>query len=186
MFLAPKAGADLACVADTKGRGGGGREKRAKVWKREGSACFKSRCFCILPTNSLTNLITSTVYKWPITSRGLLSMAQTWLLCLPEIVQSRGCFWNDIILSKIKHYTVLAPTANMTNIDYKRSLFFYCSQSVTNNDQFRVNTQDLWSCLIKHNGHKYYKNNERSIINNCQKTRQTVFTKASALSLQTI
>ena len=25
MFLAPKAGADLACVAGTKGRGGGGR-----------------------------------------------------------------------------------------------------------------------------------------------------------------
>ena len=65
----------------------------------------------------------------------------------------------------------------MTNIDYKQSLFFYCSQSVTNNDQFRVNTQDLWSCLIKHNGHKYYKNNERSIINNCQKTRQTVLPK---------
>ena len=56
---------------------GRGREKRAKVWKREGSACFKSRCFCIPPTNSLTNLITSTVYKWPITSRGLLSMVQT-------------------------------------------------------------------------------------------------------------
>ena len=34
--------------------------------------------------------------------------------------------------------------------------FFYCSQSTANNDQFRVNTQDLLSYnLIKHrDGHK--------------------------------
>ena len=32
-----------------KGRGGGGREKG----KREGSACSKSLCFCITPTNFL-------------------------------------------------------------------------------------------------------------------------------------
>ena len=36
------------------------------------------------------------------------------------------------------------------------SHFFYCSQSTTNNDQFRMNTQDLLSHnLIKHrDGHK--------------------------------
>ena len=44
-------------------------------------------------------------------------------------------------------------TANI-NIDYERSLFSYCSQSTANSDQFRVNTQDLCSYLIKHNDHK--------------------------------
>ena len=39
----------LACVAGTKRGGGGGREKG----KREGSACSKSLCFCITPTNFL-------------------------------------------------------------------------------------------------------------------------------------
>ena len=40
---------DLACVAGAKRGGGGGREKG----KREGSACSKSLCFCITPTNFL-------------------------------------------------------------------------------------------------------------------------------------
>ena len=44
--------------------------------------------------------------------------------------------------------------ANTTNIDYEKFLLFYCSQSTTNNDQFRVNTQDLWYNLVKQNGHK--------------------------------
>ena len=41
----------VACVAGAKrgGGGGGGREKG----KREGSACSKSLCFCITPTNFL-------------------------------------------------------------------------------------------------------------------------------------
>ena len=39
----------LACVAGAKRGGGGGREKG----KREGSACSKSLCFCITPTNFL-------------------------------------------------------------------------------------------------------------------------------------
>ena len=53
-------------------------------------------------------------------------------------------------------FTVLAPAANTTNIDYKQSLIFYCSQSTTNNDQFCVNTQALLSYnIIKHrDGHK--------------------------------
>ena len=48
--------ARIASVADAKrggGRGegvGGEREKSVKEEKREGSACFKSRCFCIPPT----------------------------------------------------------------------------------------------------------------------------------------
>ena len=40
---------ELACVAGAKRGGGGGREKG----KREGSACSKSLCFCITPTNFL-------------------------------------------------------------------------------------------------------------------------------------
>ena len=41
----------LACVAGAKrgGGGGGGKEKG----KREGSACSKTLCFCITPTNFL-------------------------------------------------------------------------------------------------------------------------------------
>ena len=40
---------ELACVAGAKRGGGEGREKG----KREGSACSKSLCFCITPTNFL-------------------------------------------------------------------------------------------------------------------------------------
>ena len=39
----------VACVAGAKRGGGGGTEKG----KREGSACSKSLCFCITPTNFL-------------------------------------------------------------------------------------------------------------------------------------
>ena len=63
------------------------------------------------------------------------------------------------------------------------SLFFYCSQFTTNGDQFRVNTQYLWSYLVKQNGHKdseqspvaWDANNERRIINNCQKSSTDSF-----------
>ena len=43
----------IACTAGTEergGRGGGRREKTAKVGKREESACYKNWCFCIPPT----------------------------------------------------------------------------------------------------------------------------------------
>ena len=58
--------------------------------------------------------------------------------------------------AKCNIFTVLAPAANTTNIDYNSLSFFYCLQSTTNNDQFHVNTQDLLSHnLIKHHdGHK--------------------------------
>ena len=39
-----------ACMAGAKRGGGGGREKSKKEGKREGSACYKSRCFCLQPT----------------------------------------------------------------------------------------------------------------------------------------
>ena len=40
----------LACVAGAKREVGPEREKGVKG-KREGSACYKSQCFCIPPTN---------------------------------------------------------------------------------------------------------------------------------------
>ena len=40
----------IACVAGAKRGGGGGREKSTKDGNGEGSACYKSRCFCIQPT----------------------------------------------------------------------------------------------------------------------------------------
>ena len=49
----------VVCVACTKKEGGGGREKSTKVGKREGSACYKSQCFCIPPTIFWTNPIMS-------------------------------------------------------------------------------------------------------------------------------
>ena len=50
---------------------------------------------------------------------------------------------------------VSSPSKHGKHIDYEQSLsLFYCSKSTTNNDQFYVNTQDLWSCLIKQNDRK--------------------------------
>ena len=74
-----------------KGRGRG-RGKRAKEGKSKGSACYKSRCFCIPPTIFWTNPIKSTVNMRPVTSRALLSKVRTWLLCLLAIVKSRRFF----------------------------------------------------------------------------------------------
>ena len=63
-----------------------------------------------------------------------------------------------------------------------------------NNDQFGMNTHVLWCYLITHNRNKQKNsrqpqidaNNERRIINNCQKAQRIVFAKAAALSLSTI
>ena len=65
--------------------------------------------------------------------------------------QVETLFSSDIIIER-NIFTVLAPAANTTNIDYEPSLFFYCLQSTANNDRFRVNTQNLCSYLIKNNG----------------------------------
>ena len=59
-----------------------------------------------------------------------------------------------------------------------------------NDDQFCVNTQVLphqtqWSQRTEHSPARDA-NNERRIINNCQKAQWIVFTKTLALSLQTI
>ena len=63
-------------MADAKR--GGEKEKSAKAEKREGSACYKSRCFCIAPTIFSTKPVTSTVKTGPIASRRLLSMVRTY------------------------------------------------------------------------------------------------------------
>ena len=88
----------------------------------------------------------STLYPRPSTKTytpqvgGLSTWSELYYFhCLPEII-----FFQEIIIKQNKKFfTALAPAANTTI----SSLFFYCSQSTTNNDQFRVNTQDLWSFL---------------------------------------
>ena len=99
-------------------------------------------------------------------------------------LSDRAWFFRYFRLWGVKHewniFTVLAPAANTTNIDYEPSLFFYCSQSTANNDtkSLFLPHQKQWPA--------WDPNNERRIINNCQKAQRIVFTKASALSLQTI
>ena len=63
---------------------------------------------------------------------------------------------------------------------HEQSLRFYCSQSTTNNDQVRVNPQDLWSYLIKHNGREEQNSRHPEVVqspNNCQKAQRIIFTK---------
>ena len=151
-FLASGPETPVTCVAGSKrggGGGGGGRKRKRK----KGSACYKSRCFCMPHTIFSINPIISTVKTWPTISRGacrLLSM-------VTGNCQVETLFSIDIKIERNKPFldlfTLIAPAESATNIDYEQSLFFCCSRSTTNNDQFRVNTHDFWYYLIKHNGH---------------------------------
>ena len=82
----------------------GGGDPRAPpleppLGKREGSACYKSRCFCIPPTIFRTNPITSTDNTWPITSRGLNSQHGPNLITLfTRNCQVEMLFLSDIII----------------------------------------------------------------------------------------
>ena len=123
--------------------------------EREGSACYKSRCFCNPPTIFSTNPIMSLSIRDQSQVRGFSAWSE-----LNYFVYRKLSSW-DVVKwyhNRVKWniFTVPAPAANTTNIDYKQSLIFYCSQSMTNNHQFRVHTQDLLSYnLIKHHdGHK--------------------------------
>ena len=109
------------------------------------------------------------------------------------VQQTRNCqvetlFSNDIVIRRNKTSLLFSlPQQTRQNIDYEQSLFSYCSQSKANNDQFRVNSQNPCSYLIKHNGHKEQTSrqpetrimNERRIMNNCQKAQRIVFNQAS-------
>ena len=82
-------------------------------------------------------------------------MARTYLLCLPQIVKSRRFFQVRSESSEIKHfYRFCSRSKHDKHTLQGVFFFFYCLQSTTNNDQFRLYTQDLWSCFIKHSGHK--------------------------------
>ena len=136
---------------------GGAREKSAKrAVKREGGTCYESWCFCIPPTIFSTYPIMSTVNTWPITSSGASQHGPIELnYFVYRKLSSRDAFFKWYRnRAKQNVFTVLAPAANTTNIDYEQSLFSYCSQSKANNDQFRVNEQNPCSYLIKQNGHK--------------------------------
>ena len=122
-------------MADAK-KGGGGR---------------KARCFCIPPTIFSTYPIMSAVNTDQSKVGGISAWSElNYFALMPEIVKSRRFF--QMISSIIERHktsfkdvlcnTVLSPSKNTPNIDYNE-----------NNDQFRVNTQNLCSYLIKHNGY---------------------------------
>ena len=87
----------------------------------------------------------STLYPRPSTKTytpqvgGLSAWSELYYFhCLPEII-----FFQVIIIKQNKKF-LLFLLPQQTRL---LAVFFYCSQSTTNNDQFRVNTQDLWSFL---------------------------------------
>ena len=112
--------------------------KREGKWgEREGSACYKSLCFCIPPTKSLTYPITSTVNTWPITIKGaLLSMHGPNLRTLftrSRNYQVEMLFSNDIIIvqNTVEHF------------------YCSCSANTTSSDQFGVNTEEPFGLVSK-------------------------------------
>ena len=71
-------------------------------------------------------------------------------------VSSRDAFFQVISWSReIKHFTVLAPAANTTNIDYEQPLLFFTARSLRQAMIIFVWIhKNLWSYLVKDNGHK--------------------------------
>ena len=138
-----------------KGEGGGGREreKSAKEEKRERSASFKRRCFCIPPSIFWTN---PTIRDQSQVRR--LSAWSELNYFVYRKLSSRDAFFKWYHnRAKILKTSLLLLLPQQTRQTYRLravSLFVYYSQSTTNNDQFSVNTQDLWSYLIKQNSHK--------------------------------
>ena len=130
-----------ACVAGAKG-GGGGRKVRKRGIIREGSACYKSRGFCIPPTIFLTNPIKSTIKRDQSRVEGFSAWSELDYFVYRKL-SSRDAFF--MWYHNRAKYNIFVLAANATNLDNEEFLFFYCSQSTTNNDQFRVNTHDLWS-----------------------------------------
>ena len=81
---------EVACAAGAKRAwGGGGRKVRNRGIKREGSACYKNRCFCISPTIFSTNPITSTVKRDLSQVEGFSAWTELNYMDKPEIVKSR-------------------------------------------------------------------------------------------------
>ena len=104
-----------------KGRGEGENHKRGES---EGSACYKSRCFCNPPTIFWTN---------PIMSLPIRDQSQVWGFAawseLNYFVYRKLSSWDAFFKwyhnrAKWNIFTVLAPAANTTNIDYEQSLIF--------------------------------------------------------------
>ena len=131
------------CGRRKKGRGRG-KEKSVKEGKREGSACYKIRCFYIPPTYFLT-------YPIPINCQYVTNLKQGASQHGSNYFVYRTLFSSDIIIESNKTSLLLLLPQQTRQIQTTSTLsFFHCSQSTTNYDQFRVNTQDLWPYLIKH------------------------------------
>ena len=91
-------------------------------------------------------------------------------------LSSRDAFFNWYRnRAKQNVFTVLAPAANTTNIDYEQSLFSYCSQSEANNI-WSVSCELTKSLFLPHQtkwsqrtdqSPAWDPNNERRIINYC-------------------
>ena len=104
-----------------KGRGEGENHKRGE---REGSACYKSRCFCNPPTIFWTNPIMSLSIRDQSQVRGFSAWSE-----LNYFVYRKLSSWDAFFKwyhnrAKWNIFTVLAPAANTTNIDYEQSLIF--------------------------------------------------------------
>ena len=95
-----------------KGRGGGEKHKRGE---REGSACYKSRCFCNPPTIFSTNPIMSLSIRDQSQVRGFSAWSE-----LNYFVYRKLSSWDAFFKwyhNRVKWniFTVLAPAANTTN-----------------------------------------------------------------------
>ena len=106
-----------------KGKGEGEGEKHEWA-EREGSACYKSRCFCNPPTIFSTNPIMSLSIRDQSQVRGFSAWSE-----LNYFVYRKLSSWDAFFKwyhnrAKWSIFTVLAPAANTTNIDYKQSLIF--------------------------------------------------------------
>ena len=118
---------DSLCGRRKKGRERGrerGREKSTKEGKRKGKACYKSRCFCNPPTIFSTNPIMSLSIRDQSQVRGFSAWSE-----LNYFVYRKLSSWDAFFKwyhnrAKWNIFTVLAPAANTTNIDYEQSLIF--------------------------------------------------------------
>ena len=113
----------LACMAGTK-RGGGAGGRKHERGEREASACYQSRCFCNPPTIFSTNPIMSLSIRDQSQVRGFSAWSELNYFIYQKLSSSDAFFKWYHNQAKWNIFTVLAPAANSTNIDYEQSLIF--------------------------------------------------------------
>ena len=127
VFKQQKIGAFSTLCGRRKREGERGREKSTKAGKRKGSACYKSWCFCIAPTINFSKLLRQHQLSMHDQSQlgGFSPRFDLNITLFTEYCQVETLFSSDIIIERNKtFFTVLAPTANMTNRLQAVSLFF--------------------------------------------------------------